>query len=95
MGDPLVRLLRRVRKKHKKSQASVEECMDLPVGTYRHIERGRRSLPDFRQNLVDWVRKFEECVEATREERREILDELSRSILDQFQRLLQDLENGE
>jgi transcriptional regulator with XRE-family HTH domain len=92
MSDPLVRLLKRVREAHKVSQAYVDECMDLPENTYRHIERGRRPLPDFRHDLADWVQRFENCVGASKEERRAILQELSRSIVEQFERLLRDIE---
>jgi transcriptional regulator with XRE-family HTH domain len=94
MSDPLVRLLKRVRKAHKATQAYVEECMNLPQDTYRHIERGRRALPDLRHDLVDWVQRFENCVDASKEERQEILEELSRFILEQFQRLLRDIDEN-
>jgi len=94
VSDPLVRLLKRVRKAHNVTQAYVEECMQLPPDTYRHIERGRRALPDLRHDLVDWVQRFENCINASKEERREILEELSRSILDQFRRLLRDIEEN-
>ncbi len=92
MSDPLVRLLKRVREAHRVSQASVEECMGLAQGTYRHIEIGRRPLPDYRHDLPNWIYEFENCVGATPEERREILDLMSRQILKQFDVLLRDLE---
>jgi transcriptional regulator with XRE-family HTH domain len=94
VSDPLVRHLKRVREAHHMTQAQVEECMELPEGTYRHIERGRRSLPDFRDSLVHWVQKFENCVGASTKERRQILEELSRAILEQFAVLLRDIEQG-
>lgn len=92
MSDPLVRLLKRVREAHNLSQTRVEVCMGLPPGSYRHIERGRRKLPDFKHDLVIWVRNFENCVGASKEERQQILSEMSRSILEQFAALLSDLE---
>lgn len=95
MSDPLVRLLKQVRRDHRQSQGNVEECMELPEGTYRHIERGRRSLPDFRNGLVSWIQRFENCVDASTEERRQILDVLSRAILKQFEALLWDIEGTE
>lgn len=94
MSDQLVRRLKLVRKSHGVSQAQLEECMHLPQGTYRHIERGRRPLPDFRQNLVPWVQSFENCVGASTEERKAILEDLSHIVLDQLGILLQDIQNG-
>lgn len=94
MSEPLVRLLKRVRESHGVKLARLEECMHLPQGTYRHIERGRRRLPDFRQDLVPWIQSFENCVGATPEERKAILEKLSRQILDQFDVLLRDVQNG-
>jgi transcriptional regulator with XRE-family HTH domain len=92
VSEPLIGLLKRVRLAHHLSQESLEECMGLPHGTYRHLERGRRDLPDMRHGLVAWVQMFEACVEATTEERVTILHVLSRSILGQFAALLQDIE---
>lgn len=93
MNDPLIDLLKRVRKAHGMSQSYVELRMGLPHGTYRHIERGRRPLPDIRHGLVDWIRSFEIAVGATPEERKEILVELSRVILNELSGLLEDVEN--
>jgi DNA-binding XRE family transcriptional regulator len=94
VSDPLVHLLKRVRKAHKLSQANVEKCMELAQGAYRHIERGRRKLPDFQHDLVAWVRTFENCVGASREERQQILKEMSHHILEQLEVLLRDLEQN-
>jgi hypothetical protein len=92
MSDSLVSLLEQTRKAHRKSQAQVEVCMELPQDTYRHIEHGRRPLPDIRNGLTDWMLKFEECIQASTEEREKILQELSRVTLEQFERLLKDIE---
>jgi transcriptional regulator with XRE-family HTH domain len=86
--------LKRVREAHNVTQARVEECMGLPLDTYRHIERGRRPLPDLRHDLALWIQSFENCVDASAEERKQILTELSRSILEQFQWLLEDIERA-
>lgn len=94
MSDPLVDILKRVREVHEVSQAWIEECMGLAEGTYRHIERGRRPLPDFRNGLVDWVRGFQDCVEASVEERQEIHSEMSRVMVEQLARLLEDIERA-
>jgi len=87
----LVHLLRRVREAHGLSQADVEVCMGLAPDTYRHIERGRRLLPDLWHGLVEWVRQFEACVGATTDERKAILEALSRAIIDRLAELLDDL----
>ena len=92
MSEPLMRLLKQVREAHGKSQAALERCMRLPHGTYRHIERGRRNPPVLGNGLVEWVHAFENCVEATTEERVTIANVLSRSVLGQFAVLLQDIE---
>lgn len=92
MNDPLVVLLKRVRERHGLSQAYVEEKMNLPHGTYRHIEHGRRQLPDIRGGLAQWIEDFENAVGASKAERVEILNELARVILDQFRHLLRDLD---
>lgn len=90
MLDPLVTLLKEIRQSHKVSQRSLEACMDLPEDTYRHIETGRRRLPDFRNNLVGWVQNFANCVHANADERRRILDLVSREVIEQFSRVLDD-----
>lgn len=98
MSDPLLRLLKQVREAHQVSQERVDECMDKPAGTYRHIEVGRRRLPDVfgdrdgRDDLVSWVFKFEDCVNATLEERRKVLETLSRGVVNSFALLLHDIE---
>lgn len=89
--DPVVRVLEQVRNAHKRSLASIEECMQLPQGTYRHISRGRRPLPDFQGDLVLWIQTFENCVDASVDERKLILKCLSATIMEQFSRLLDDI----
>lgn len=91
MPDPLVVLLVGIRKAHGLSQKALEEGMKLPEGTIRHIEIGRRRLPDFRQGLIAWIRNFQVCVNASERERKQILDLLSKEILKQFGGLLDDL----
>lgn len=91
MQDPIVRVLEQVRNAHQRSLSSVEECMQLPQGTYRHISRGRRSLPDFQNDLVLWIQTFENCVDASVEERKLILKYLSAAIVQQFALLLDDI----
>ena len=92
MSEPLMRFLKQVRVTHGMSQAALERCMDLPHGTYRHVEKGRRPMPVLENRLAEWVHTFEDCVGATTEERMTIANMLSRSILDQLAVLLQDIE---
>jgi transcriptional regulator with XRE-family HTH domain len=93
--EPLVVLLKRVRTAHKFSQAAAAGCMGITTDAYRHIERGRRPLPDFRHHLAAWVRRFEECVHASAEERRQILTLLADQILKELSILLEDLNQGQ
>ncbi len=95
MPDPLVDLLKSIRKAHGISQEAIEDCMELPDGTYRHFERGRRKLPDYRSGLTAWIKKFEDCVTASSKERRQILELLSHEIVDQFSDLLDDLQRND
>jgi transcriptional regulator with XRE-family HTH domain len=95
MHDPLVVLLKKVRTAHHFSQAAVAGCMGIATDAYRHIERGRRPLPDFRNHLVTWVRNFEDCVQASVEERKQILTLLADQILKDFSILLDDLNQGQ
>jgi transcriptional regulator with XRE-family HTH domain len=88
MADPLVSLLKRIREAHGNSQVEIEACMGLPPDTYRHIERGRRPLPDYRHNLVDWILRFLDCVKATREEHDTIVKVMSDEILREFGKFL-------
>lgn len=96
--DPLLRLLKQVREAHGVSQEQVDLCMQQALGTYRHIEVGRRRPPDLlgdrdgRNDLVSWVYKFEDCVNATFEERRKFLETLSHDVVNRFALLLHDIE---
>ena len=90
MQDPLLDLMKAIREQHKLTQGEVATCMGISKGTYRHIEKGRRPLPDIRRGLVSWIRRFEECVQATRDEREKILELLSRVVLQEFSVLLDD-----
>jgi len=95
MPDPLVDLLKSIRTAHGISQEAIEECMQVPEGTYRHIERGRRNLPDYRSGLTTWIRQFENCVQASTKERAQILELLSHEIVKQFSDLLDDLKRND
>ena len=66
--------------------------MQLPKNTYRLIETGHRKSPDLRQDLAKWVEKFEDCVEATPDERKRILDALVAYIFELLYPLLPDHE---
>jgi hypothetical protein len=64
--------------------------MGLPVGTYRHIEAGRRLLPYILDThrgdseLVAWIRKFNEIVAVTPDEESMIWKTVRHQALAQF-----------
>lgn len=91
MRDPLVQELKAIRERHRLSQAQLAERMGISAASYRHIESGRRPLPDYRHGLVRWILTFEQCVGATRRERADLLDVMSQQVLREFQPLVDDL----
>ncbi len=94
MRDPLLGIMQAIREAHGVTQGQIEERMGLARGTYRHIEKGRRPLPDARSGLVKWIQGFCNCVGATPEEREYLIRELSRTILQEFSILLDDLQRS-
>ena len=88
---PLVSLLRAIRKQHKMSQLRVEVCMELPINTLRHIERGRRPLPRRAHGLSLWIKRYLDCVKADTDERKQVVELMSRQILVEFSELLEDV----
>lgn len=86
--DSLVELLKAVRERHQISQRKVERCMEITDDTIRHIERGRRPLPRLDQGLAKWVNRFLQCVQATPEERRDVIELMSRQIIHELSDLL-------
>jgi DNA-binding XRE family transcriptional regulator len=89
MGDPLPALMKTLREAHGMSQLDVAMCMGIAEDTYRHIEKGRRPLPDIRQGeFARWMAAFLDCVRATDEERKHVTELTSRMILEELSRLL-------
>lgn len=88
----LVAVLQAIRQAHGVSQLKVEVAMGLPINTLRHIEKGRRQLPDLQNGLSRWVKEFLACVGATPQERKLVLDVLSRQILLEFSELLDEVD---
>lgn len=88
---PLTALLQAIREKHKMSQLKVELCMELPVNTLRHLEKGRRSLPHLEHGLAAWVKRFLDCVKADPDERKQVLEVMSRQVLTDLSELLDDM----
>jgi hypothetical protein len=72
------------------SQLRVEVCMEIPIDTLRHMERGRRPLPPLEHGLSLWVKRYLDCVKADAEERQQVIDLMSRQILVEFSELLAD-----
>jgi transcriptional regulator with XRE-family HTH domain len=94
MDDHLVGLIKAIRKAHRMSQSKVAECMHIAQDTYRHIEKGRRPLPDVFRGLVDWMEDFLTCVQATGEEREALVLLAARLTADEFSRLLDERPNS-
>ena len=88
MRDPLVQAIREIREAHKNSQQEVADCIGTAKDHYRHIEAGRRPLPDLQDGLTLWLRTFEDCLRATPGERKRIYDILWQRVVEQFSHLL-------
>jgi transcriptional regulator with XRE-family HTH domain len=88
MRDPIIQVIREVREANHKSQQDIADCMGVAKDHFRHIEAGRRPLPDLQHGLTLWVRSFEECAQASAEERQRIYDILWRQVVEQFSDLL-------
>ena len=91
MSDPLVQLLKRIRRAHKKLSAD-RSVYGAPARYLSAYRERKRLLPDIRQGLSDWILMFEQCAGASVEECEEILKEMSRSTLEQFEKSLKDIE---
>ena len=89
MDDPLPALMKTIREAHHMSQLQVAVCMGIAEDTYRHIEKGRRPLPDIRHGeFTRWMASFLDCVNATDEERAHVSELVSRVIVEELSRLL-------
>lgn len=64
--------------------------MEITDDTLRHIEKGRRPLPRLEQGLAQWVHRFLLCVQATPEERRDVVELMSRQVLNELSYILDD-----
>ena len=81
-NHPLVKLLRQIRRRHKKTQVDVEACMqeiDAALISMRMLERiegGRRDLPGMLGGtgppLSQWIQAWLRCVHASGAERDEV-----------------------
>jgi transcriptional regulator with XRE-family HTH domain len=81
--------MKTIREAHGMSQIQVAVCMGIAEDTYRHIEKGRRPLPDIRQGeFARWMGSFLNCVLATDDERKHVTELTSRMILEELSRLL-------
>ena len=93
MDTELVRRLVSIRKEHRVSQMTLASRMGIRHDTLRHIEKGRRPLPDFMHGRIDWVRRYLKFVAATPEEEKEVLALTSHEFVDAFAAWMLDLEN--
>jgi transcriptional regulator with XRE-family HTH domain len=89
MSDPLLALMKAIREAHGMSQLQVAMAMGIAEDTYRHIEKGRRPLPDIRQGeFTRWMRMFLDAVRATDEERAHLTELAARVVLEEVSRIL-------
>jgi hypothetical protein len=89
----LVEFMKALRERRGMSIGDVERCMKIPTDTYRHIERRRRPLPDFQHGLIEFVRGYLQCVDATPEEDEVALKLASDAFVLQFAEWLDDVRN--
>lgn len=89
----LMRRLRALREARGLSQDKTAECMHMHPDSYRRIESGRHHLPDFRHGLIDWIRRFLECVGTSTDEQEEILALTAQVFVEQFAAWQRDLEH--
>jgi hypothetical protein len=66
--------------------------MGIRTDSLRHIEKGRRPLPDFLHGRIVWVRSYLKCVGATPNEEQEAISLASHEFLGQFEEWLHDVE---
>jgi hypothetical protein len=82
---PLVKLLRRIRRRHRKRQADIEACMELPSQALKHIENGHQRLPGLQAGpglpIGQWIERWLDCVKATKDEREQVRDVLMHELL--------------
>jgi transcriptional regulator with XRE-family HTH domain len=91
MSDPVLALMKAIREAHGMTQLQVAMEMGIAEGTYRHIEKGRRPLPDIRNGVLGkWMRSFLDAVNATADERQYMKEVVSRQILHELSDLLDD-----
>src|SRR5215468_4193447 len=89
MGDPLLALMKTIREAHGMSQVQVAIAMGIAEDTYRHIEKGRRPLPDIRQGeFTRWMRLFLDAVRVTDVERAHLTELAARVVLEEVSRIL-------
>jgi transcriptional regulator with XRE-family HTH domain len=89
MGDPLLALIKTIREAHGMSQLQVAAAMGIAEDTYRHIEKGRRPLPDIRQGeFARWMRAFLDAVGASDEERAHLAELAARVVLEEMSHIL-------
>ena len=89
MDDPILKLMKAIRETHGMSQLQVAAAMGVAEDTYRHIEKGRRPLPDIRQGeFTRWMRLFLDAVGASDEERTHLTELAARVVLEEVSHIL-------
>ena len=88
MDDPILALMQTIRREHGRTQIQIATCMAIDEDTYRHIEKGRRPLPDIRRGFSRWIRAFLDCAGATPNERVDMTELASRVFLEELSHIL-------
>lgn len=92
MTDELVEYLKKVREAHGISQETLAKRMGILGDTLRHIEKGRRPLPDYRNGFVEFVRLYLAGCGATPSEQSRAVELARKPIEDKLARWRQELE---
>ena len=88
MDDPILNLMKVIRKAHKRTQSQIAACMSINEDTYRHLEKGTRPLPDIRRGFSRWIRTFLDCADATPKERLHMRELASRLFVEELSHIL-------
>lgn len=87
---PLIQQMKRIRKHHRVRLVDAEACMELPTGTLKQIEEGRRPLPQLISSdgleFAAWFQNWLRCVRASADERDDVEESLMLLVLGRFKR---------
>ncbi len=91
LAEDLVRKLVKLRNKYGRSQEYVAFKMGIFPDTLRHIEKGRRPMPDFAHGRVEWIHAYLVAVGASEEEQEEVIKNIADLLAGEFTEWLREL----